>query len=305
VTVAESLRAVVAALVANLAIGLLKLTTGLLAGSASMLAEAAHSFSDVGNQALLLLGLRRSDPAPTREHPFGTAKRQYFWSFLVAVLLFTVAGTYSLVEGIRVIRHPHELGDIRLSLGVLGAAFVLEAGALTVAARQAREAAEEEGADSLVGFVRSNRDATLLTILVEDTVALVGLPIAAAALGLSVWTGNPIWDGIGSVLIGLLLMGFALFLGWEVRDLLVGEGLSPRDRERVLAVLEDHPDVVQVARVQSLHLGADTVLLGVEAQLAGDPAEAIERVEAALEDVLEELAFVYVEPVAAEDATPG
>lgn len=295
---ASSKLSVVAALVANLVIAVLKLVTGLIAGSTSMLAESAHSFSDVGNQVLLLVGLARADQTATSEHPFGSGKSAYFWSFLVAVLLFTVAGSYSIFEGIRAIRHPHELGDIRLSLAVLAAAFVLEAGALTVATRQARKAADEQGVDSLAGFLRSNRDATLLTVVVEDSLALVGLPIAAASLLLSAWTGNAVWDGVGSLLIGGLLMGFAAFLGWEVRDLLVGRGLTPRDRARVEEVLAADADVEEVLRVQSMYLGADAVLLGVEVDLVdgADAEAAVQRIEDALVEALPVLEHVYVEP---------
>lgn len=295
-----SLISVVAALLANLVIAILKLAAGLLAGSSTMLAEAAHSFSDVGNQLLLLLGLKRAEPEPTAKHPFGRGKSAYFWPFMVAVLLFGVAGTYSMIEGIDKIRHPHPLGDLRLSLGILAAAFVIEAIALGVALRQARKRAQAEGIDSVGEFLRENRDATLLTIIVEDSLALVALPIAAGSLGLSVWTGNPVWDGVGSLVIGTLLMTFALFLGWEVKGLLLGRGLSRDDQATVREITEQDPAVEQVHRIQSMYLGHEDVLLGVEVDLRETPEtdaeQVVARLETALEDALPQLRFVYVEP---------
>lgn len=301
-----SLISVVAALLANLAIAILKLVTGLLAGSSTMLAEAAHSFSDVGNQVLLLLGLKRADVEPTPQHPFGRGKSAYFWPFMVAVLLFGVAGTYSLIEGIEKVRHPHALGDIRLSLGVLAVAFVIEAVALTVALRQARSAADAQGVRSLRGFLRENRDATLLTIIVEDSLALVGLPIAAGSLLLSAWTGDPVWDGVGSIVIGTMLMGFSLFLGWEVQGLLLGRGLSRDDRATVRRIVEEDPAVEAVHRIQSMYLGHEAVLLGLEVDLRDDlddpTAEAvIPRIETAVKEALPVLRYVYVEPRDAGD----
>lgn len=291
---------VLAALFANLLIAILKLVAGLAAGSSAMLAEAAHSFSDVGNQILLLIGIARASAEPTERYPFGRGKSAYFWSFLVAVLLFGVAGAYSAFEGIDKIRHPHKLGNIELSLAVLGAAFVIEAIALTVALRQARSKADEQGVETVRGFLRQNRDATLLTVIVEDSLALVGLSIAAGSLLLSQWTGNAVWDGIGSLVIGALLMGFALFLAWEVKGLLLGRGLPEPDRQIVQQVLADDPAVETVHRIQSMHLGAEDVLLGVELDLedtldADEIREASERIETKLRDALPVLRYVYVE----------
>lgn len=300
----ESKTAVFAALVGNLIIALLKLGAGLLARSAAMLAEAAHSFSDVGNQLLLMLGLSRSRSGPTPKHPFGTGKSSYFWPFLVAVLLFGVAGAYSVLEGIEKIRHPHALGDIRLSLAVLGVAFVIEGATLWVALRGARRVARRQGLTRMRDFLRDNRDATLLTVIVEDGLALVGLPIAAASLLLSQATGNPVWDGVGSLVIGLLLMGFALFLGSEVRLLLIGRGLSEHDVAAVERVVCDDPDVEALVAVQSMYLGSDAVLLGVDVEFRDEldlmaTERAVQRIEQALRAAIPALRFVFIEPRAA------
>lgn len=305
----ESTIAVVAALVANLLIAIIKLVAGFVSGSASMFAEAAHSFSDVGNAVLLLVGIKRSGGAPSEKHPFGTAKSAYFWPFLVAVLLFGVAGAYSLFEGIEKTLHPHEVGDIRLALGVLGVAIVIETVSLTIAMRATMKAARARGIRSLREFIAENRDATLITVLVEDGLALAGLPIAAAALLLAKATGNPIWDAIGSIVIGALLMGFSLFLAAQVKSLLVGRGLSPRDLHRVRRVLEERPEVQAVVSLRSMYLGPQVVLLGAEVDLRDDlPATEVEgalaRAEQALLETMPTLKYVYLEPVARPAGKP-
>lgn len=297
----ESKVAVLAALVGNLIIALLKLVTGLAAGSAAMLAEAAHSFSDVGNQVLLMVGLTRSSATPTDAYPFGRGKSAYFWPFLVAVLLFGVAGAYSLFEGVDKVLHPHEVGDIGLALGVLGIAFVIEAIVLVVAVRQAASRARQAGVSGVREFLNENRDATLLTVIVEDTLALVGLPIAAAALVLSKATGNAVWDGIGSLVIGVLLMGFALFLGWEVRELLIGKGLAPRDQLKVREIVTSHASVDALIEARSMYVGPEAVLLVLEVDVvdelsSGETETAFAELQERLRAALPVLRFVYVEP---------
>lgn len=308
----ESRVAVIAALLANLAIAILKLIAGFISRSASMMAEAAHSFSDTGNQVLLLLGLRLSKKEPDEDHPYGTGKAAYFWPFLVAILLFGVAGGYSFAEGVRKTLHPHPLEDIGLALGVLAASFGIEAVSLTIALREARRTARARGITTLRQFLDENRDASLLTVLVEDALALVGLPIAALAILASKATGNPAWDGVGSLVIGLLLMSFAGFLGWEVRGLLLGRGLTRRDAQTVRRLLETDPAVERVVNFRSMYLGPDVVLLGVEVvvkdHLAGPAlAEALAQTERALIAAVPHLKYVYLEPVptAEEEPTPA
>ncbi|MBI4393721.1 MAG: cation transporter [Euryarchaeota archaeon] len=297
----ETKTAVIAALLGNLAIALVKLFAAIIGGSSAMLAEAAHSFSDVGNQVMLYIGLRRSHRPPTDEHPYGTSKAAYLWSFLVAIILFGVAGAFSLFEGVEKIQHPHVVDDITLSLGVLLGAFILEAWSLSVALGQAKKAARARNIVGFRQFLEENRDATLLTVLVEDSLALVGLPIAAAALLLTHYTGNPVWDGVGSIIIGLMLMTFAVFLAKEVEALLVGRGLSKRDLSTVRKVVDGDAAVEGVLSVESMYLGADTVLLGLEVDLVdGMPSHEIEatlvRLESALKTALPVLKYVYVEP---------
>lgn len=305
----ESKVAVLAALVANFVIALLKLGAGLAAQSSAMLAEAAHSFSDTGNQVLLLLGMARAKRPPSPRHPYGTGKSAYFWSFLVAVLLFGVAGAYSLFEGIGKLLHPEPLHDVTLALGVLGVAFLIEIVSLTIAVREAMKGARRQGIGSVRQFLDENRDATLLTVLVEDGLALVGLPIAAAAIGLAAWTGNPAWDAAGSIVIGVLLMGFALFLAWEVKGLILGRGLATRHLETVHRVLAEDPAIASVVSVQSMYVGADAALLGAEVDvpdaLTGAEVEAaLARIEARLKAEVPALRYVYLEPRSAADEGP-
>lgn len=297
----ESKVAVVAALVANLLIALLKLGAGLFANSASMLAEAAHSFSDTGNQVLLLVGIRQSAKPASEEHPYGTAKSAYFWPFLVAVLLFGVAGAYSFFEGVEKTLHPHELGDVRLALGVLGVAIVIEIVSMAIALREARKTARASGITSLRQFIEENRDATLITVLVEDGLALAGLPLAAAAIGMAVWTGDARWDGIGSIVIGVMLMGFSLFLAAQVRRLLIGVGLSKRHLHRVRELVTADPGVERVLSIQSMYLGPQTVLLGMELDMrneltASEVEASIATLQQRLIQDLPMLKFVYLHP---------
>ncbi len=293
--------AVVAALVANLIIALLKLGAAIVSRSASMFAEAAHSFGDTGNQVLLLVGLSRAARPPSAKHPYGSGKSGYFWSFLVAVLLFGVAGAYSAIEGIDKLLHPHPLGDIRLALGVLALSFVIEIVSFVIALRQARREADARGIKTVRAFVEENRDAVLLTVLVEDGLALAGLPIAAGAIGLAAWTGDARWDGVGSLVIGLMLMGFALFLAWEVQGLLVGRGLTRRDLTKVHTILAAEPHITRVHSVESMYLGSDAVLLGIEVDvddgLGGvEVKNVLAEVEVRLIAAVPHLKYVYLQP---------
>ena len=296
----ESKVAVVAALLANLLIAILKLVAGIVAGSSAMLAEAAHSFSDVGNQVLLLVGMRSANRPPSPKHPFGHAKAAYFWPFMVAILLFGVAGGYSLFEGIEKILHPHPLDDVRLALGVLAGSFAIECVSMFVALREARKTALTRGVTSLRQFLDENRDASLLTVLVEDGLALVSLPLAAGAILLAHYTGNPLWDGVGSCVIGALLMGFALFLASEVHGLILGRGLTSRESARVQEVFAKDGDVARVESVQTMYLGPQTALLGAQLHLrdgltAEQQRAALARVEAALVAAVPHLRHVYLE----------
>lgn len=297
----ESKVAVVAALVANLLIAIMKLVAGFVSSSASMFAEAAHSFSDVGNQILLLVDIASAKGPASEKHPYGTAKNAYFWPFIVAILLFGVAGGYSVFEGIEKVRHPHEVGDTRLAFGVLGVAFLIEVVSMWIAVRAAMKEAKARGIGGLREFLRENRDATLITVLVEDGLALVGLPIAAGFLGLALATGNPVWDGVGSLVIGVMLMGFAFFLATQIRRLLIGIGLSPRDTQRVRDLVQKDPAVESLLSVQSMYLGPHVVLLGMEVDVkdhlgAAEVEAAMHDLEARLIREMPALKYVYLMP---------
>ncbi|HUR69404.1 MAG TPA: cation diffusion facilitator family transporter [Candidatus Thermoplasmatota archaeon] len=295
--------AVFAALVGNLLIAALKLVAGLISQSAAMLAEAAHSFSDVGNQVLLLIGLKRANRPPSARHPYGTGKDAYFWPFMVSILLFGVAGAYSVFEGIEKIAHAdeHELGDVRLSLAILALSFVIEAVSITFGVREAKKSANASGVATLREFLAENRDASLLTVLVEDGLALIALPIAAAAIIATELTHNALWDGLGSLGIGLILMGFAVFLASTVHALLVGTGLSKRDLAKVHGVLAQEPAIERILSMQSMYLGPHAVLIGIEMDIRDDiPASDVEKlvvdVEKRLVDALPVLRYVYLVP---------
>lgn len=296
--------AVIAALVANFLIAILKLAAGLVTGSASMLAEAAHSFSDTGNQILLLIGLKRATRGPSVRHQFGYAKEAFFWPFMVAILLFTVAGAYSFYEGYHKVQHPEELRDPVWAFAVLGIAIVIETGSIYIAFREAVKSARAAGIDTVPQFLEENKDASLLTILVEDGLALAGLVLAALFLGIAVLTGNPVWDGIGSLTIGVLLMGFAAFLAVEVKSLLIGEAMSRREETRLRELLGRRRDVTGVVTVRSMHLGPQDVLLALELDFPDDlsAGELEARVIPSLEaDILREfphVKYLFIESVA-------
>ena len=217
------------------------------------------------------------------------------------MLLFGVAGGYSVFEGIEKMRHPHEIGDTSLAFGVLGVAFVIECVSMWIAIRAAVKEARARGIGGLREFLRENRDATLITVLVEDGLALVGLPIAAAGLGLAILTGNPIWDGVGSLVIGAMLMGFSIFLATQIRKLLIGIGLSPRDVERVQALVAKEPAIEHVLSMQSMYMGPQVVLLGMEVDVrddlpAGEVEKALHGLEERLVRELPALKYVYLMP---------
>ncbi|MCA1820081.1 MAG: hypothetical protein LC620_08570 [Halobacteriales archaeon] len=193
------------------------------------------------------------------------------------------------------------MGDVTWSLAVLGGAFALESGSLLVAVRQTRRAARNRGVESVRQFLEENRDATLLTILVEDTLALISLPIAALALVLAKLTGEPAWDAGGSLVIGAILMGFAVFLANEVRLLLLGRGLSERDAARAMELLAAEPAVRAVKAMRTMYLGPDAVLLGAEVEMRPDLAghevtAALARAEKRLTEAIPVLRFVFLEP---------
>jgi cation diffusion facilitator family transporter len=253
----ESKVAVLAALLGNAALALLKGVTAALTGSAAMLAETLHSVADTGNEILLFLGMRVARHPPDERHPFGYGKNVFFWAFVVSVMLFTLGGALSLWEAVRKMVHGGQQLAPGWAYGVLAGAFVFESISLGVAMRSLRRV---QGDRSLREFWHETRDPTLLTVLLEDGAALVSLVVAAAGLLVAQLTGHPIWDAVASAVIGAIILAVALLLARENHSLLIGERAED-DVERALrdAVLGD-PTVVALERLRTMHIGPAEII---------------------------------------------
>ncbi|HEV8623347.1 MAG TPA: cation diffusion facilitator family transporter [Acidimicrobiia bacterium] len=293
-----SARAIAAAFLANLGIALAKFVAFAVTGAASLLAEAVHSVADTGNQGLLFLGGRRSRKPPTREHPFGYGRERYFWSFVVAVVLFTGGGLFALLEGVEKLRHPHELESWQWAVGTLLVAIVLEALSLRTAVQESQAV---RGALPWSGFIRHAKVPELPVVLLEDTGALLGLVFALVGVGLAEITGNPRFDALGSIAIGLLLGFIAFVLAVEMKSLLIGEAATPDVQRRICDALERTPGVGRLIHLRTEHLAPDDLL--VVAKIAVDPgmtaaetAALIDRAEANVRGQVPEARLMFLEP---------
>jgi len=272
------LRAVFAAFAANLGIAATKFIAFAITGSASMLAESVHSVADSGNQVLLLLGRNRANRASTEEHPFGYGRERYFYAFVVAVVLFTVGALFSIYEGIHKITHPEPVRDPAVAFVVLGIAIVLESFSLRTAVRESSEQREGHG---WLAFIRRAKAPELPAILLEDVAALAGLFLAAVGVALTVITGKEVWDGLGSLAIGVLLGCVAVILAVEMKSLLIGESASADVERAIVAALENGAEVERVIHLRTLHMGPESLL--VAAKIAVRPCDRAETVAAGID----------------------
>ncbi len=289
--------AVYGALAANAIIAVTKFVAGSATGSSAMISEGIHSVVDTGNQALILLGLRRARKPADDRHPFGYGKELYFWSFVVAIILFALGGGFSIYEGIEHLRHPVEISNPAINYIVLAIAFVVEAAAWIVAYRQLRK---EEGQGPLFRLVRRSKNPAVFTVLAEDTAATLGLVVAAVCLFLGQLLDMPILDGVASVIIGLILVVVAGFLAFESQSLLIGEAADPETDESVRAIAEADEAVERVYEPLTMHLGSNQVLLNLGIQFRrGLPASnipaVIDRIEGAIKAAHPEIKRVFIE----------
>ncbi|NOY06323.1 MAG: cation transporter [Chlorobi bacterium] len=276
-----SKRVIIAAFLANLGIALAKFIASFISGSSAMLAEAVHSMADTANQLFLFIGLKRAKKPPTSLHPFGFGQERYFWTFVVAMSLFVIGGTFSVYEGIAKAIHPHQLENIAVSYVVLGVSLVLEGLSFRTAWK---EFALRRGAIPTLTFIRQTKDPVLITVLFEDASALLGLLIALSGITLSHVTGELFFDGLASVLIGILLILVAVFLAWESKSLLIGESASPENIERIRKAVDDTDGIERVGELLTMHLGPDQILVNLSLDFADNlSAEEIERTTAELE----------------------
>ncbi len=292
-------KAVVAALVANAAIAVAKFAGFLVTASSSMLAESVHSVADSGNQALLLLGGRRAKKAADEEHPFGYGRERYFWGFVVALVLFTLGSMFAIYEGLHKIGEGHhELESPEWAIGILLFALVAEGFSLRTAVR---EADKIRGQASYWQFIRRSKTPELPVVLLEDLGALVGLLLALAGVGLSVITGDGIWDGYGTLAIGILLGLIAIVLVWEMKSLLIGESASRKDLEAMRAAIEIEPDVIRVIHFRAEHIGPEELLVGAKVEFhhelsVAEVSQTINRVEANIRANVPAARVIYLEP---------
>lgn len=291
-------RAIVAALLANLGIALTKFIAFVFSGSSSMLAESVHSLADTANQGLLLLGGRRSRRAADAAHPFGYGRERYVFAFIVSIILFSVGGVFSIVEGIDKIQHPHELAVPWLPISVLAISIVLESFSLRTAVRESNHT---RGKESWVSFVRHAKAPELPVVLLEDCAALIGLTFAFLGVGLTIITGNAQWDAIGTLAIGALLITVAIVLGIETSSLLVGEGANDGDAQKISDAINNNPDVEALIHIKTLYLGPDELMVAAKIAFAAkttlaDVARSINTVEASIRAAVPIARVIYIEP---------
>ncbi len=300
-------RAIIAAFLANLGIALAKFLAWFVSGSASMLAEAIHSVADSGNQLLLLLGGRRSRRAADQEHPFGYGRERYVYAFVVAIILFSVGGVFSIYEGIDKLKHPHELENVWVPIAVLLIAIGLESFSLRTAVHESNHL--RQPGQSWVSFVRHAKAPELPVVLLEDVAALTGLVFALFGVGMSMLTGNPVFDAIGTLLIGALLVLVAIVLGIETKSLLVGEGANTDDHQRILEAITSGDEVESLIHMKTLYLGPDELLVAAKIGLAGDTplreaAAQIDAIEARVRAAVPIARVIYLEPDVVRTSAP-
>lgn len=293
----DSTRAIFFALGANFAIAVAKGVAAFFTGSSAMLAETVHSLADCGNQLLLLLGMRQAKAPPSPDYPLGYGKAIYFWSFLVAVMLFTVGGMFSLYEGIHKLQHPEELQQWWWAVGVLVFGILAESVSMRACLQEVNKA---RGSRSLWQWFRESRQAELVVIFGEDLAALLGLVFALIAVVLAVVTGNPIWDALGTIAIGALLIVVAVFVAIEVKAMLIGQSVDPARQKQMREFLDGRPEISRVISLITLQLGNE-VLVSVQAQMrdvrdVNQLVDQINGVERALKQSFPEVRWSFFEP---------
>jgi len=293
----DSTRAIFFALGANFAIAVAKGLAAFFTGSSAMLAETVHSLADCGNQLLLLLGMRQAKAPPSPDYPLGYGKAIYFWSFLVAVMLFTVGGMFSLYEGIHKLQHPEQVKHWYWAAGVLVFAIIAESVSMRACLQEVNKA---RGDRNLWQWFRESRQAELVVIFGEDLAALLGLILALFAVAMTVYTGNPLWDAIGTIAIGALLIVVAVFVAIEVKAMLIGQSVDPARQKQMRDFLEARPEVQRVISLITLQLGNE-VMVSVQAQMherrdVEALVDQINGIERAMKQSFPEVRWSFFEP---------
>ena len=303
-------RAIIAALLANLAIAVAKFVAAFFTLSSAMLAEGVHSLADTGNQGLLLLGGRKSRRVADAKHPFGYGRERFVYAFVVSIILFSVGGMFSLYEGVDKLQHPHELKYAWVAIGVLLFAIIAESFSFRTAIRESNKV---RGDLNWIEFVRRSKSPELPVVLLEDFAALIGLVLALGGVGLTMITGNALFDAVGTIAIGVLLILVAIVLGIETKSLLVGEGASAGDASRIRDAINADPDVEALIHMKTLYLGPDELLVGAKVAFGktkklGDVAASINSLESSIRAAVPAARVIYIEPdvyVPANDRHPS
>jgi cation diffusion facilitator family transporter len=300
----ESGAAILAAFIANMGIAATKFAGFLVTGSSSLLAESIHSVADSSNQGLLFLGGKRAQRPATELHPFGFGRSRYFWSFVVAIVLFSAGGLFALYEGWHKISHPEEIDSPAIAIAILVAAIGFESFALRTAVRHARPFRDDRG---WLAYIRRSRSPELPVLLVEDSAALAGLSFALFGVVLATVTGEAVFDGLGTLAIGALLVAVGIFLAIEMQSLLLGEAAVPEQQTTIAATAAAVPGIGKVVHMRTQHLSPDDLLVALKVDFdpgmsAADAGEVINACEAEIRAAVPIATRIYVEPAAASDA---
>lgn len=291
-------RAIIAAMVANFGIAVAKFAGFLFTLSSSLLAESIHSLADTGNQVLLLLGGKRASRTPTRLHQFGFGRERYFWAFVVSIILFSLGSMFAMYEGVEKVLHPHPLDSPSWAIGILLFSILLEANSFRTAIGEAKHV---KGTSSWPAYIRRSKAPELPVVLLEDTGALFGLVFALIAVSVAAATGNGVWDGVGSITIGLLLGIIAIVLAVEMKSLLIGESATPEDERSIEETIVGTPSVRRLISLRTEHIGPEEILVAAKVEFdqtltMAELAKIIDDAEARIRTALPSAKRIFIEP---------
>lgn len=289
---------ILTALIANLFIAVLKLVVAAITGSSAMLAEGIHSIADTLNQVFLLVGIKKGEKKPDRLHPFGFSGELYFWSFIVAIILFTGGGVFSIYEGIHKVLHPEAITSVTLAYGVLLFSIAAEGVAFYKASKQVNR--ERQGM-SVFQYLRATKKSELIVVFLEDLAAMTGLTVALLLIFLQQVTGILVFDGIASILIGVLLCVVAVFLGNEIRSLLIGESADPKAMKKVAAIFEKEESINRLVKLKSLQLGPHDILVAADVEFnhrltSVEISNLIDGIEKDIRQTFPDIKKIFIEP---------
>ena len=293
-----SRKTIFAAFAANLGIAIAKFIGFAFTGAASMLSEAVHSVADTTNQGLLLLGGKKARRAPTERHPFGFGRERYFWAFIVALVIFALGSAFAIVEGIDKVRHPEHLDSAAWAIGILSVSVALETFSFRTAAKEARKS---KGNQTWFGYINSAKAPEIPLVLLEDLGALIGLAVALGAVALTLVTDNGRWDGVGAILIGVVLGAISILLAIKMKSLLIGESADANDISAIRAAILDAPNTHDLIHLRTQHFGPDELLVAAKVTFADDLhgqslADAIDATERRIRDAVPTSLYLFIEP---------